>query len=44
MCTYIYIYIYIYIDMASPILATAYLGLVPPHGDQLLEFCPPSAA
>ena len=44
-CIYIYIHMYIYIyiciHMASPILATAYKGLVRPHGSQLLEFCPP---
>ena len=27
--------------MALPIPATAYQGLVRPHGSQLLEFCPP---
>ena len=30
--------------MASPIPATAYQGLVRPHGSQLLEFWPPQAS
>ena len=30
--------------MASPILATAYQGLVRPHGSQLLKLCLPQAS
>ena len=45
MCIYIYthVYIFVYINIPSPIPATAYQGLVRPHGRQLLEFWPPQA-